>query len=216
MPKNILLVEDSEDDAFFIIRAFKNAGMLAPVSHVEDGNQAVEYISGRGLYADRAQFPMPPLILLDIKMPFMSGFEVLRWIREQSSFPNVPVVMCTSSNQDCDIEKAYALGANAYLMKPNHGEDYSDLASLIKRFWLEANLPPQPKPENARTAGATSSLPSETHVLNKSNVPGMTKDNDGRPPNDSSERVLLLPVVIKSILVLGKLVAGMTRFWPTP
>ena len=151
MPKAILLVEDSRDDAFFMTRAFKNIGMLAPLLHVEDGTIALEYLSGRGPYANRAQFPMPALVLLDIKMPFLSGFEVLRWIREQSTFPTVPVVMFTSSNQECDVEKAYSLGANAYLMKPNHGGDYSDLASLIKRFWLEANLPPKPQPESSPT-----------------------------------------------------------------
>lgn len=149
MPKTILLVEDSEDDAFFITRAFKAVGMVSPFSRVEDGQKAIDYLSAKGSYADRARFPMPSLVLMDVKLPFISGFEVLRWIREQSGFPRLPVVMFTSSNQECDVEKAYALGTNAYLMKPNHGEHYSDVAALIKRFWLDANLPPPLKPENA-------------------------------------------------------------------
>ncbi len=146
MSKSILLVEDSEDDAFFMVRAFKKAGLQSPIFHVQDGNAALSYLGGTGSYTDRAQYPMPSLILLDVKMPFTSGFEVLRWIRQQSGSPRVPVVMCTSSNQDCDVEQAYALGANAYLMKPNHGEDYSELASLIRRFWLELNIGPQQRP----------------------------------------------------------------------
>jgi len=153
MPKTILLVEDSEDDAFFITRAFKAVGMVSPFSRVEDGQKAIDYLSGRNPFADRARFPMPSLVLMDIKLPFMSGFEVLRWIREQPAFPTLPVVMFTSSNQECDIEKAYSLGANAYLMKPNHGEHYSELAGLIKRFWLDANLPPPLKLENAAPLG---------------------------------------------------------------
>ncbi len=149
MPKTILLVEDSEDDAFFVTRAFKASGMISPFSWVEDGQKAIEYLSGTASYADRACFPMPSLVLMDIKLPFMSGFEVLRWIREQSCFPRLPVVMFTSSNQECDVEMAYALGANAYLMKPHHGDHYSDLAALIKRFWLDANLSPSLKQDAA-------------------------------------------------------------------
>lgn len=142
MPKTILLVEDSEDDVFFALRAFEAAAAVAPILRVEDGRRAIDYLSGKGQFADRAKFPFPHLVLLDIKMPFVTGFEVLQWIREQSSYPKLPVVMFTSSNQESDIEKAYALGANAYLVKPDQPDDFSDLAGLIKRFWLDANLPP--------------------------------------------------------------------------
>src|SRR5688500_16766690 len=113
MPKTILLVEDSEDDVFFAMRAFQDTAAFARVLRVEDGRRAIDYLSGKGPYADRAKFTLPSIILLDIKMPFVTGFEVLQWIREKSSYPRVPVVMFTSSNQTCDVEKAYALGANA-------------------------------------------------------------------------------------------------------
>jgi CheY-like chemotaxis protein len=142
MPKTILLVEDSDDDAFFIVRALKSFGLIAPLAHVADGQKAIEYLSGKGAYADRIRFPIPNLVLLDIKLPFISGFEVLRWLREEAALPRVPVVMFTSSCQGRDVEKAYALGANAYLVKPNHGEHYTELAGLIKRFWLDVNVPP--------------------------------------------------------------------------
>src|SRR5262245_19686151 len=132
MPKAILLVEDSEDDVFFAMRAFKAAGIVAPVLRVEDGHRAIDYLSGKGRYAERAKFPLPHVFLLDIKMAFLTGFDGLQWIRAESSCPRVPVVMFTSSDQECDIEKAYAFGANAYLVKPNQADNFSDLAALIK------------------------------------------------------------------------------------
>jgi len=157
MAKTILLVEDSEDDVFFATRAFKAAGIVAPVLRVEDGRRAIDYLNGKGPYADRAKFPFPYVVLLDIKMPLVTGFEVLQWIRKQSSYPTVPVVMFTSSNQECDIAKAYALGANAYLVKPNQAHNFSDLAGLIKRFWLDANVPP---PQHGETAQSPEYFPS--------------------------------------------------------
>jgi CheY-like chemotaxis protein len=145
MPRTILLVEDSEDDVFFMTRAFKAAGLLTPLAHVENGQKAIDYLSGKQPYKDRTQSPLPSLILLDLKMPFLSGFEVLRWIRSQSAHARVPVIVFTTSNQERDVETAYELGANAYLVKPDHADQCSDLANLIKRFWLDANVPPPVK-----------------------------------------------------------------------
>ena len=158
MPKTILLVEDNDDDVFFAMRAFNTAGTVAPILRAEDGRSAIEYLSGKGPYSERAKFPLPHVVLLDIKLPFLTGFEVLQWIREESSNPGVPVVMFTSSNQECDIEKAYALGANAYLVKPSQADNFSDLAALIKNFWLDANLPPpRNKQRDSRAASQTRS-----------------------------------------------------------
>lgn len=144
MAKTILLVEDTSDDVFFATRAFKKAGLVSRIALAEDGQQAIDYLTGKGEFGDRTQHPLPSVILLDIKMPFLSGFEVLRWIRSESNFPTVPVLMLTSSDQESDIEKAYALGANAYLVKPPHGDDFLRLAQLIKGFWMDANVPPNP------------------------------------------------------------------------
>ena len=142
MPKTILLAEDSEDDVFFIARAFKAVGMISPLSRVCNGQDAIDYLSGKGLYADRVKFPFPSLVLMDIKMPFMSGFDVLRWLRQQSMFATLPTIIFTTSSQERDVERAYALGANAYLVKPSKLEECTTLAGLIKQFWLDANVPP--------------------------------------------------------------------------
>lgn len=141
MPRIILLVEDSEDDVFFMTRAFKAAGLVTPLARVENGEKAIDYLAGRPPYDDRARFPFPSLVLLDLKMPFVSGFEVLRWVRSQYC-PKVPVIVFTTSSQERDVETAYELGANAYIVKPDHAEECSDLAALIKRFWLDTNVAP--------------------------------------------------------------------------
>jgi CheY-like chemotaxis protein len=152
MPRTILLVEDSDDDVFFMIRAFKAAGLLTPPARVENGQKAIDYLSGNAPYDDRARHPLPALILLDLKMPFLSGFEVLRWVRSQSCCTKVPVIVFTTSSQERDVETAYELGANAFLVKPDHAEECSDLAALIKRFWLDTNVPPPVKPVEAAVA----------------------------------------------------------------
>ena len=159
MGKTVLLVEDSEDDIFFARRAFEEAGLLASLNHVEDGQKAIEYLSAKGPYADRMRFPIPSVALLDIKLPFISGLEVLKWIREQSGSPRLPVIVFTSSDQERDVEKAYALGANAYVMKPARAEYYSNLVTLIKRFWIDVNIPPPPKPESGETLRSKMSFP---------------------------------------------------------
>jgi CheY-like chemotaxis protein len=141
------LVEDSEDDVFFIARAFQAVGLISPLARACNGQDAIDYLSGKNSYTDRLKFPFPALVLLDVKMPFMSGFDVLHWLRQQPMLATLPVIIFTTSNQERDVERAYALGANAYLVKPARLEDCTTLAGLIKQFWLEANIPP-PVPFN--------------------------------------------------------------------
>ncbi|HEY0548294.1 MAG TPA: response regulator [Verrucomicrobiae bacterium] len=145
MPKTILLVEDNDDDVFLITRAFKSAGLITPMVRATDGQDAIDYLSGKDRYVDRVKFPMPALVLLDIKMPFISGLEVLRWIRGQPPFAPLPVVMFTTSSQECDVRSAYGSGANAFLVKPARLEECTNIASVIKQFWIDANiaLPPE-------------------------------------------------------------------------
>lgn len=142
MPKAILLVEDNDDDVFLITRVFKNVGLVTPLLRATDGRDAIDYLSGKDIYADRVKFPMPSLVLLDIKMPFLSGLEVLRWIREQAPLAALPVVMFTTSSQECDVRSAYGSGANAFLVKPARLEECTNIAHLIKQFWIDANIAP--------------------------------------------------------------------------
>jgi CheY-like chemotaxis protein len=140
-----LLVEDNDDDVFLITRAFKNVGLITPMVRATDGQDAIDYLSGQGAYADRVKFPMPSLVLLDIKMPFISGLEVLRWIRGQAGLATLPVIMFTTSSQECDVRSAYGSGANAFLVKPARLEECTSIANVIKQFWIDANIAPAPE-----------------------------------------------------------------------
>ena len=135
----ILLVEDNDDDIFLMRRALKGARIANPLHVVEDGQQAVDYLSGTGQYADREQFPFPAVVFLDLKLPMKSGLDVLDWIRKQPQFDNLVVLVLTSSSEPSDLKRAYSLGANSYLVKPPTAEQLLDLAKAFKWYWLEFN-----------------------------------------------------------------------------
>jgi len=141
MIHTILWVEDDADDVLLISRAIKKAGLDQPAL-ARDGKEAVEYISGSGKYAGRDRFPMPSLVLLDLKLPRMSGFEVLQWIREQSDWCRMPVIMFTSSKERSDVDRAYALGANAYLLKSVEHHHLVEALKAVRAFWLDLTLHP--------------------------------------------------------------------------
>jgi CheY-like chemotaxis protein len=141
----ILLVEDDADDATLIQRAFLKAQIANPIQVVRDGDEAVAYLSGAGPYCDRCQFPLPVLILLDLKLPRRSGFEVLAWLRGQTGLKRTPVVVLTSSKETVDVNRAYELGANSYLLKPVTFEALQEIMKAINLYWLvfcEIPLPP--------------------------------------------------------------------------
>ncbi len=140
----ILLVEDDPNDVFFLQYAFEQAGIKNPLRVVEDGQGAIDYLSGNGKYADRSQFPMPCLILLDLKLPIMMGLDVLRWIKEQPDLHTLVVIVMTSSKDPTDIHQAYRLGARSYLVKPLSVHERLEVAKAIKSYWLELNLLPHP------------------------------------------------------------------------
>ena len=142
----ILLVEDNPDDAMLIERAIRKANLSAPLYKVEDGQAAVDYLSGTGVYADRVQHPLPTLILLDIKLPKRSGLEVLQWIRSVPQLARLVVVMLTSSREHKDIDQAYARGANSYLVKPIGPTQMLDLVKTLGLYWLRYNEPPAAAP----------------------------------------------------------------------
>jgi CheY-like chemotaxis protein len=109
---------------------------------VEDGRQVIDYLAGTGKYADREQYPMPCLLLLDLKLPMKSGLDVLRWIQEQPQLRMLIVVVLSSSRNRSDVDAAYQLGARSYLVKPLTMGARLELAKAIKQYWLQLNVPP--------------------------------------------------------------------------
>lgn len=136
----ILLVEDNSDDVFFMRRACKSVGLQNPLHVVEDGNKAIDYLAGNGQFADRAAFPLPCVMLLDLKLPGKSGLEVLGWIQERPEFVTSVVIVLTTSREPRDIQEAYRLGANAYLVKPTSPTQLVEVVSSIKSFWIDHNV----------------------------------------------------------------------------
>src|SRR5215471_1835180 len=114
----ILLVEDNADDAALLRRAFIKARVMNPLHLARTAEEAIAYLGGSGKYANRSEFPLPSLVLLDLKMPGMDGFDVLRWIRQQPGLNLLRVVVLTSSDSMRDVNHAYQLGANSFLVKP--------------------------------------------------------------------------------------------------
>ncbi len=150
MMATLLLVEDNEDDAFFMRRALKRAGISHPLHHVTDGREAVAYLAGEGNYADRSAHPFPTVVFLDLNLPHKSGLQVLEWIRQQPQFARIVVIALTSSSERIDLERAYRLGANSYVVKPPSADQLVEIADAFKRWWLDVNrfdLGPDPDPK---------------------------------------------------------------------
>jgi CheY-like chemotaxis protein len=138
----VLLVEDDLNDIFLVKRAFRKARLETPLQVVTDGEEAIEYLRGAGKYEDREAFPLPRLIVMDIKMPRRTGFEVLEWIKSNARLRRIPVVIVSSSNHSQDINRAYELGANAYMVKPMDYRAIEHLFQSITHYWgLECAKP---------------------------------------------------------------------------
>jgi CheY-like chemotaxis protein len=137
----ILLAEDNPDDAFFIQRAFHTAEIRHPLFLVADGQQAIDFMSGKGRYSDRSVYPLPQLVLCDLKMPGVSGFEVIDWMRKHGPTKLVPIVVLSSSALPQDVNHAYALGANAYMVKPADARALDRLFRTMAEFWLAGEMP---------------------------------------------------------------------------
>ena len=151
----ILLVEDDSNDVLLLERAFQKAGMRHLLTIVSDGEEAIDYLLGNGDYADREKYPLPFLVLLDLKMPRSNGFEVLRRVRSEPKLKRLLIVVLTSSNLQADVDRSYELGANSYLVKP---VEFDEMVHLIKRFeayWSEINRTPS-------ATGAAKNLQAET------------------------------------------------------
>ena len=138
----LLLVEDDPNDVMLFRRAKDKSKLANPLQVVEDGEAALAYLSGRGIYADRNLYPFPALMLLDLKLPRKSGLEVLAWLRQQPGINRLPVVVLTSSKESLDVGRAYDLGANSYLVKPVAFDNLLGMVKALGMYWLILNEKP--------------------------------------------------------------------------
>jgi CheY-like chemotaxis protein len=140
--ETILLVDDGEDDRFFMRTACTAAKFTNPLQEVSDGEQAIAYLQGSGKFADRRQYPLPAVVLLDLNMPRKNGFEVLQWVRADPGLRRLSVIVMSASQRDADISRAFDLGASAYLVKPGTQPELVEMMSCL-RGWLRFNhFPP--------------------------------------------------------------------------
>lgn len=145
----ILVLEDDENDAWLLERALRKSKISNPIHLVRDGEEGINYLAGRGKYADRLAYPLPGLIITDLKMPLLNGLEVLKWLRAHPDFRRIPTLVLTSSKQESDIANAYGFGANSYIVKPTSLEDLELLGRIVRDYWNACELPPNVRGENA-------------------------------------------------------------------
>ena len=133
----ILLAEDDENDIFLMGRAFDRAAIPNPLFVVRNGQEAIDYLSGTGEYSKREKYALPGLLLLDLKMPWMDGFDVLKWLRKQSQFDALPVVIMTSSKLQADVDKTRQFGVYDYRVKPQNFDDLVRMLDDVRKCWLD-------------------------------------------------------------------------------
>ncbi|MEG5034085.1 response regulator [Microcoleus sp. AT3-D2] len=144
--QTILLVEDNPVDILLMQRAFRNETFAnTSLQIVRDGDAAVFYLNGDGEYSDRDRYPLPAIILLDLKLPRRSGHEVLVWLRQQPELKRLPVVMLTSSRQTLDVKRAYDLGVNSYLVKPVGFASLVEMMQSFREYWFNYTELPEPR-----------------------------------------------------------------------
>jgi CheY-like chemotaxis protein len=134
--KTVLYVEDEESDALFMKLAFASAGLEAALRVASDGQAALDYLSGAGSYRDREEYPVPAVVLLDLNLPTVPGFEVLKWMRGHPDYAGTPVVIFSSSSREEDKAKAAELGANEYIEKPMSGAKFKGVMERVREQWL--------------------------------------------------------------------------------
>lgn len=136
----VLHIDDDPNDTALVQAATHRAKVRFQLQSVADAEQATAYLDGRGRFANRKEYPMPALILLDLKMPRATGFEILRWIRSQSFLRQIPVVVLSGSELQDDVQKAYSLGADAYMVKPLGFDALVSLVQSLASIWLASPL----------------------------------------------------------------------------
>jgi CheY-like chemotaxis protein len=141
-PADILLVEDNPSDVELALLAFRRENLVNRIQVVRDGAEALDFLFHTGPFAGLEPGVYPRVILLDLKLPKIDGFEVLRRVRANNLTRMLPVVVLTSSREDRDIHECYCLGANSYMVKPIEFEKFIELAGILSKYWLQYNLPP--------------------------------------------------------------------------
>jgi CheY-like chemotaxis protein len=149
----ILHVDDDQNDVLLMQIALEQAGVTNSIQSVNDGQTAIDYLDGKGQYADRTVFPLPAVVLLDLKMPRKGGLEVLQWIRAQPILKRTVVLILSASGHAIDVDAAYEHGANAYLVKPATLDERNRLIGAIKEFWLVWNTSPSREPSGPEIPG---------------------------------------------------------------
>jgi CheY-like chemotaxis protein len=140
----ILYVEDDEPDVILMRHVFQKVGIAHPLHVLTNGQAALDYLGGIPPFDDRAQHPLPGLVLLDLNLPYRHGLEVLSWLRQQPDLRGLPVLILSSSSRPDDIAGAYDKGASGYLVKPNSLEEMGALVRAVRDFWLVHNRLPEP------------------------------------------------------------------------
>jgi len=138
----ILVAEDDEDYVLLIKQVFQKAHIPNPIHVVWNGEEAILYLKGEGKYSNRDEYPLPDIFLLDLKMPRVNGFEVLKWVRAQPTLSALRILVLTSSDEIRDVNQAYQMGANSFLVKPMDFEDFTHLSRLVADFWFKASRTP--------------------------------------------------------------------------
>jgi len=134
----ILVADDEKNDIFFLRRAFQKAGLDALIIGVPDGEEVEKYLAGEESFGDRSRYPIPGLLVLDVKMPKRDGFDVLKWLQGRDDLRDLTVVMLSSSSQDSDIQRARELGARDYFVKPSDFDQLTELVQTIAQRWLNS------------------------------------------------------------------------------
>jgi CheY-like chemotaxis protein len=139
---NVLLVDDSADDTTILHRAFSRIAPDIVLHFARSGVEALDYLKGADHFADRNRYPLPSLLVLDLKMPGVDGFDVIQWVRKESQLNDLPIVVLSSSNDPSDISRAHELGADAYHVKPSDLNALIGLVEGLKTYWIDKKLDP--------------------------------------------------------------------------
>src|SRR5262245_38831532 len=137
---HILHVDDDPNGVLLFEHACRKVGLSCQLHAVSDGEEAIAYLQGANHFADRERYPLPNLVVLDLKMPRLTGFDVLTWLRQKEKCHWLPVIVLSSSNHEADVRRAYSLGANSYLVKPVAFDTLVEIVNAIQQYWLKMNV----------------------------------------------------------------------------